>query len=257
MSSATLDRPGAVITDEQKKQFQEEGYFILESVIPREHLENLRSEAQRFIDDMDAEMDRQGVTSLGISHKGNRYFVPFTADRSDKNRAFIFSPLMAEVCRATVGEDAFLFLDQYVIKAAEKGMKFGWHQDEGYIAYENPHYVTCWCTLDDVNEQNGTVYLLPYSRAGSREKQPHIKEEGSNDMVGYFGDDPGIPVNIPAGSIAVFSSTVFHRSGPNQTDKMRRIFLVQYSPEPVLKPNGELHLRAEPFLKDGRIVTPS
>lgn len=27
----------------------------------------------------------------------------------------------------------------------------------------NPHkpYLTCWCTLDDVSEENGTVYVLP------------------------------------------------------------------------------------------------
>ena len=254
MMSATQERQSALVTEAQKRQYQDEGYFLLENVIPSEHLQNLREEAQRFIDDMDAEMDRQGVTTLGISHKGNRYFIPFTYEKSAKNRAFIFSPLMAEVCRATVGEDAYLFLDQYVIKAAEKGMKFGWHQDEGYIAYDNPPYVTCWCTLDDVTEENGTVYLLPYSRAGSRLKQPHFKEEGTNDMVGYFGDDPGLPVVLPAGSIAVFSSTVFHRSGPNLTDRMRRILLVQYSGEPISKPDGSLHLRAEPFLKDGRVV---
>ena len=38
--------------------------------------------------------------------------------------SFIFSDLMADICRATIGPDAFLFLDQYVVKAAEKGMSF-------------------------------------------------------------------------------------------------------------------------------------
>ena len=41
-------------------------------------------------------------------------------------------------------------------------------------------------------------------------------------MVGYFGDDPGDPVIVPAGSIACFSSTLFSRSGINATDRMRR-----------------------------------
>lgn len=251
--NATLE-PSATITDAQKRQYRDEGYFVLESVIPPDHLQNLRDEAARFIAEMDAEMDRQGVTSLGITHKNSRYFIPHSYEKSPKNRAFLFSPLMTDVCRATVGDDAFLFLDQYVIKAAERGMKFAWHQDEGYIPYENPHYVSCWCTLDDVTEENGTVYLLPYSRQGTREKVPHVREEGSNDMIGYFGDDPGIPVVVPAGSIAVFSSTVFHRSGPNTTDKMRRILLAQYSPEPIRKPDGDLHIRAVPFLKGGQIV---
>ena len=74
-------------------------------------------------------------------------------------------------------------------------------------------------------------------------------------MVGYFGDAPGVPVIAPAGSIAVFSSTCFHRSGFNRTDKMRRAYLVQYSDAPILSEDGSAprHL-AEPFLQDGRNV---
>jgi hypothetical protein len=35
-------------------------------------------------------------------------------------------------------------------------------------------------------------------------------DEETNGRIGYFGDEPGIPVIIPAGSIACFSSTVFY-----------------------------------------------
>jgi hypothetical protein len=42
----------------------------------------------------------------------------------------------------------------------------------------------------------------------------------------------------PAGSIAVFSSVCFHRSGPNRTSKMRCIYLPQYSAEPILSADG-------------------
>jgi hypothetical protein len=77
---------------------------------------------------------------------------------------------------------------------------------------------------------------------------PHIKDPETNDKVGYFGDDPGLPLIVPAGSIACFSSTVFHRSGFNTTDRMRRIFLAQYSAEPILKSDGSAPWNlAEPF----------
>ena len=75
-------------------------------------------------------------------------------------------------------------------------------------------------------------------------------------MVGYFGDDPGIPVIAPAGSIAVFSSTCFHRSGPNTTDRTRRVYLAQYSPEPIINLQGNLSNLAEPILQNGKKVTP-
>ena len=67
-------------------------------------------------------------------------------------------------------------------------------------------------------------------------------------MIGYTGDDPGDPVVVPAGSIVCFSSTVLHRSGPNTTDHMRRVYVAQYSAEPLLDEDGSRprHL-AEPL----------
>src|SRR5262249_56781665 len=102
-------------------------------------------------------------------------------------RRFVFGELMAEICRATIGGYAYLFNDQYVVKGAESGTEFAWHQDSGYVGYPHAPYLTCWCALDDVNEANGTIYLLPSSRAGTRDWVRHRKDEGTNDMIGYFG----------------------------------------------------------------------
>jgi ectoine hydroxylase-related dioxygenase (phytanoyl-CoA dioxygenase family) len=245
----------AVITEAQKKQYQDEGYFILERVIPDEHVEMLRDECARYIKMIEDEMDRQGKDVIGINHRNSRYFISNRYKESPSIASFIFSDLMADICRATLGDEAYLFHEQYVVKAAEKGMKFGWHQDSGYVGYPHKPYLTCWCTLDDVNEENGSVYILPYSRAGGREMMKHSREEGTNDLIGYFGDDPGVPVIAPTGSVAVFSSVCFHRSGPNRTARMRRVYLPQYSAEPILSEDGtKLRAFAEPFLKGGQIV---
>ena len=56
----------SIVTDEQKQQFMDEGYFILESVIPEHHLELLRSQCQAFIDKKDAQMDALGTDVQGI-----------------------------------------------------------------------------------------------------------------------------------------------------------------------------------------------
>jgi ectoine hydroxylase-related dioxygenase (phytanoyl-CoA dioxygenase family) len=97
-------------------------------------------------------------------------------------------------------------------------MTFGWHQDSGFIPYPHPPYLTCWIPLDDVTEANGTVYLLPYPRAGTRDVVEHRRDEKTNDMIGYVGDDPGDPVVVPAESLVCFSITLFHRGGANTTD---------------------------------------
>ena len=72
------------------------------------------------------------------------------------------------------------------------------------------------------------------------------------DLVGYFGDNPGVAAIVPAGSIVVFSSVNFHSSGSNSTANMRRSYLAQYSAEPLLKPDGSgLWRSAEPLLLNG------
>lgn len=241
-----------LITDAQKRQYQEEGYFILERVIPDEMLQLLRDECANFIAKQNAEMDAAGVDELAGNIRNNRYFIANRYKESDRLREFIFSDLMAQICRATLGPNAQLFYEQWVVKGAEKGVKFSWHQDSGYVKAPHKPYVTCWSTLDDVNEENGTAYLLPYSRAGTRQRIEHVRV--GRDLVGYHGDDPGVPVIVPAGSVAVFSSVCFHRSGENRSPRMRRVYLTQYSTEPILNPEGKLSALADPFLRDGKIV---
>jgi ectoine hydroxylase-related dioxygenase (phytanoyl-CoA dioxygenase family) len=244
----------SLITSKHARRYRDEGFFVLESVVPASDLEALRGECQRFIDERDREMDRLGVDTLDLDHRGQRYFV-HAYGKSPAVERFLFSHLMAEIATATLGDTVYLFNEQYVVKAAERGMKFGWHQDSGFIPYEHSPYLTCWITLDHVSAVNGTVYLLPYSRAGTRDVVEHARDEETNDLVGYFGEDPGDPITLPAASIACFSSTLFHRSGPNTTDHMRRVYLAQYSTEPILNDEGSgpRHL-AEPLLIDGRRV---
>lgn len=249
METQTLMR----ITEAQKKQYQEEGYFILEKALPDEVLEKLREECDSLVKEQEAEMDRQGTDVLNLSRRNSRYFVFLAYKDRPQLAEFIFSELNAEICRATIGENAMLFWEQFVVKGTEKGSEFGWHQDSGYCDGPHKPYVNCWIPLDDVNEENGTLYILPFSEAGTKERVEH-KILPSNERVGYFGEHPGIPVICSAGSIAVFSSTSFHRSGANQTDKMRRIYSIQYSPEPVLEPGGSLKGLAEPLLRNGTRV---
>src|SRR6266699_3757023 len=161
------------------------------------------------------------------------YFIPAYHD-SPAARQFRVSGLMARIAAAVLGPAAWLFNEQYVIKAAEHGMRFSWHQDSGFIDYPHQPYLSCWITLDDVSEANGTVYLLPYPRAGTRQVVSHTRDERTGDLVGYTGEDPGEPVIAPAGSIACFSSTTLHRSGPNTTNQLRRVYLAQYSAQPIL-----------------------
>lgn len=245
-----------IITDEQKKQYIEEGYMILEKAISDEHLEILRNACDYLIDEMHQEMDRQETDHIHISIRNKRYHIAKQFKKAPRLDEYVFGELMAEVCKATIGEEAFLFYDQYVVKAAEKGIKFSWHQDSGYLGtYPHKPYVTVWAAVDDMTLENGTAFVMPYSTIGVKTLVDHVKNEETGDMVGYFGKEPGIPAIVPAGSLVVFSSFCFHSSGANTTDKMRRAYVTQYSHEPMYYPlTRQLRHLAVPFLKDGERI---
>lgn len=255
MTSTDVVRDG-LVTPELREQYENEGYFVLERALTDEQIELLRSGAQYSIEKLDAEMDEAGVDRIGINHRGKRYFSNMIYQQRPELRNFLFSDLTAQICAATLGEDAYLFWEQYVIKAGDPETAFSWHQDSGYVHEDHEPYVTVWIALDDVTEENGPVHLLPYSRSGIRSYVKHIPDPETNDRVCYFGSDPGVPMTAPAGSVVVFSSVVMHRSGPNLTDRNRRVYIAQYSKDVITAkddaatPQGSF----ERFLDGGQVV---
>lgn len=244
-----------MINEDHLAAFERDGFFVLPGAVGDDDVAMLRDECALAEAVILREMDAQGTDVIGLNHRGRRSIVPLQYKKSERLPRFLFGPLMAEICGRTLGDEAYLFLEQFVVKGADTGMKLGWHQDAGYLPFDPPTYVTAWVALDDVDENNGTVFMLPYPVAGTRTRVPHELEAGSNDKIGYSGDNPGIPVVGPAGTVAVFTCTCFHRSGGNSTPRPRRAYIAQYSEKPVLMPDtGALRHFADPFLRDGNVV---
>ncbi len=111
-----------VISEEQKRQYVEEGYFIIENVLSDLQIDELREEATRFMSLQDEEMKKNKGGARDINQAGVRYFIANKHKDWDSEilERYIQSQLMAEICRATIGETAYLFHEQYVIKAGEK-----------------------------------------------------------------------------------------------------------------------------------------
>ena len=85
-------------------------------------------------------------------------------------------------------------------------MKFAWRQDSGYVKFRDPDnvhnpYLTCWIALDDMSEENGTIFVMPHDRLNTYNRiLPHHAEPGTNDLIGYEGDDPGEKIEVSAGT---------------------------------------------------------
>ena len=251
---------------DQQAQFEQEGYAVFEGALDADTLALLRDQCDRFVEREDARMDAAGVDTIGISHRGRRYFANECQRAQPALRTMLFSQTMADVCSATLGEHAYLFFDQIVVKGPEGGLPFSWHQDSGYVvgnggppAHKPYLYLQAGAPLfDDATAQNGTVRVLPFSKIpeSGRGPLPHIRQPGTNDLVGWTDDSLAETLEVSAGSIVAFSSLLLHATGANQTDRFRRVYLAQYTAEPMLDAGtGHLRRNAIPLVRHGEQVT--
>jgi ectoine hydroxylase-related dioxygenase (phytanoyl-CoA dioxygenase family) len=244
---------------EQTRQFAEQGYAVFPGALAGEALALLRAECDGFVAREDARMDAAGVDTIGISHRGKRYFANECQRVVPALRSVLFGQAIAQICRATLGDTAYFFFDQYVVKGPEGGLPFAWHQDSGYVVGnggppDHAPYLTCWCPLDDSTEENGTVRLIPGSHRGGIMR--HDRQAGTNDLVGAPADSEGIVVEAKAGDVVAFSSLTLHATGANRSNRPRRVYLAQYTPEAMLNPGTrQLRRNAILLLQDGQQMT--
>ena len=224
------------ITEAHKEHYRKEGFMIVPDYLNPTQLETVRNACDQSIHDLETYMRAKGVTRDRINVLGKKYFV--LSPRKDQAvlNDIVFSDNAANVCRATIGDTAYLHNEQFVVKMTDTETSFAWHQDSGYSVYQggaarHKPYITFWIALDDMSVANGTISVLPFSRAASRELVEHVWIDEQNAMVGYQGDDPGDPVEVAAGTLVAFSSFLFHRSSANTTDKPRRSYFIAYTPE--------------------------
>ena len=263
-------------TSAQREQFRSEGYFVVEGALDAELLDIARSACDRARSALERDLRERGENRHdNISILDSRYFLRKSRTRYPELRRVLFNDTTAALCRATIGDTAWLQNEQFVVKLREPTSTFPWHQDSGYNVYRggaerHRAYVTLWMALDDVTHANGALSLLPWSVVGGGELLVHRWNEATESWVGYDGDEPGIEIEVPAGSIVCFSSLSLHRSAPNTTERPRRSYVVQYTPTLFRRSNdfsalrggtrtglrsaGDIFSEGDPFLLDGRRV---
>jgi ectoine hydroxylase-related dioxygenase (phytanoyl-CoA dioxygenase family) len=245
------------------ERFAAEGYFVVERAFGGALLDGLRADADRAVAEERGRLERGEELHVPVSALDDRYVVSGFVRRSAFVRELVFSELLASVCRSALGDDAFLYSETFVCKAPRSASGWIWHQDSSYLDYVGcghyPPNLGVWVALDDVDERNGALRVLPFSVRDVRAVVPHdlTKPWTSAEVVDFGPHDGGVLLPVPAGSLVVTSGALPHASDPNRTDRPRRAYLIQYSGQPVVKDGRPVQL-AVPFLRGGiRRVPPA
>jgi len=240
------------ITETQKKQFRDQGYFITDVVFDAATMSALKQEFDKLWQEEIAEAEKN-ADEVTVEMTKLRPFLGHIHAKSDFVKEFVTGPVFQEVCRTFIGPDADLYYNQAVLKPPGKGKPFGWHQDTQYIITEPLEYVTCWLAVADATIENGTIWIVP-----GLHKQgllPHVYSDEQREWQCQFDDSAKIPVEIKAGQMAVFSSLLPHSSGPNVSETTRYAFVPQYHIAGVTKRDtGELVGDQTPLLRNGQAV---
>ncbi len=208
------------------RQFDRDGYFVLEDVFTSVELEPVIAELDRFEARADAFLREKGGR-LGIAETGAITFSPNLTGRSPLLADFTRHPRLLAICRDLIGEDVNLYWDQAVYKKPEKPRRFPWHQDNGYKFVDPQTYLTCWIALTDATLENGCPHVAPgLHRLGTLQHR-YVEPLGWE----CFQDPPAsVAAPLRAGGMVVFSSLTPHLTGPNSTAGVRKAYIVQYAP---------------------------
>jgi hypothetical protein len=204
------------LTKHQIAQYREEGYVFPGRIVDEAALEALRAEEARF-------RGTPGPNELTV-------FRGQLCHHSPVVRQFCLTGAHLDLIEQLVGPNVCQWYNQFVTKlpdAASGWSEFPWHQDNGYVAIEPANNVTIWLALDDVDERNGCVWVMPGSHQGGL--LPHRSQSAENWHLRVAVEGDGIPARLKAGEAVIFSGLTLHRSKLNHTDQPRRAFFMEYA----------------------------
>jgi ectoine hydroxylase-related dioxygenase (phytanoyl-CoA dioxygenase family) len=151
---------------------------------------------------------------------------------SERVMEWFIHPRIASALESILGRPALGAQTMYYYKppgATGQGM----HQDNFYLLAKPAACIAAWTPLDDADEENGCLLVVPGSHrwdivcTGHEGKSWTVNEHG---VIGHFppGHKPE-PVRVRRGQTMLFGGKLIHGSGPNRSkDRWRRTFIGHY-----------------------------
>ena len=208
---------------EEIARFAEEGYLVRERLFSPEQVERLRA----ALDEVAAQEIEGG---LGVS-KERRFGGLFLRHLMDKHPAFLelfrFAPTLS-VARAMLGPQVqVLPMTARISYPDQPNQETHWHFHQRVIPnpmpafFTRPHVIDCLIYLDDVNDANGPLCVVPGTHHRIHE-----------DLIGnQYGELPGQrTLRLPAGSCALIHGALWHRALPTTPEgSIRRLLILPYA----------------------------
>lgn len=230
--------PFQIVSEEQAKQYNEQGFLLLKNVFDAETLARVTAAIDPLEEMTEGFLRTQKNGEMFIAKADVITFTINCVLHNEELKNFCAHEVFGKICADLVGPEARLYWEQAVYKKPEPGREFPWHQDNGYTFITPQQYLTCWVPLVDATIENGCPWVVPgLHKAGTL-------EHWMTDLGWRCVEDApnAVPVEAKAGDIVIFSSLTPHLTGANETDEVRKSYIVQFAPDGAerLHPDGTL-----------------
>jgi non-haem Fe2+, alpha-ketoglutarate-dependent halogenase len=137
-----------------------------------------------------------------------------------------------------LGPNLVSTMTHYFSKDPGDEKQVSWHQDASYWPLTPSKVVTVWLAIDDVDEENGPMTVIPGSHVrGQIPFEASAAEE--NNVLGQSVHDPAkwggapVPFTMKAGQISMHTDLLLHGSEPNRSQRRRCGLTLRYMPPDV------------------------
>ena len=228
-----LGVPADAISDEQKKQFDEQGFFIVENVLSAGDLETMRAEFERI---HAAENDKGGH-EVHVEPGARRISNIF-------NKTTAFDKCLE--IPAILAASAYLLGEIKLHGANLRDPVKGYGQQDLHVDVPKKFDDDWWVVnsmimLDDMKRDNGPTRIVPgshkwapinvpYVNIGDWEPQPLSAEDEARVPKDLAAPYPGeLLVEAKAGSAIICNSSMWHAGTLKMSDTPRRMLHLTYT----------------------------
>ena len=213
--------------EEAKARYDRDGYLVFENVLSEDMLGQIKTALSPYLDSpLKGRNDFEGT-------KTNRVYAMLAKDPVFAELAI--HPLALAFAEADLGETMRLSACLAIQLHREETVQ-PWHFDDAHMQAPRPRAawgMSAFWAIDDTTEDNGATQFLRGSHLWGDDKSPlslskKIFEKHDKD---YSAQDSAFDIvtpELPAGSLMIAKSTLWHRGGANKTDKPRTIITPQY-----------------------------
>ena len=231
-----LAQPARVISQQQREFYFENGYLLLEKIIPPDWVARLISVTDEMVQ-RSCDLTKSDMTfDLEPGHTAEQPRLRRLTSPVEQHPVywrFASESLLADIASDLVGPDTKFHHSKLNFKWADGGEEVKWHQDISYWPHTNYSPLTIGTYLYDVGDEQGPLGVIPRSHKGELYSQYNARQQ----WVGCLADKDVAKVDThsadyltgPAGSVTIHNCRTIHGSKVNLSDTGRPLLLNVYS----------------------------